>query len=149
MRYRREIEVAGEPADVLAYVADFSHSSEWDPGVVESRRLTDGPTAVGSRFELIAAFRGKSLRFEYVVTELEEARRVVAHGEGDKARSDDTITVAPADGGGTRLVYEADIRLKGVRRVAEPFLGGVFRRMGDDAIDGLAATLHTRIPGAR
>ena len=141
MRYRREIEVEGEPVEVFAYLADFEHAAEWDPGIVEARRLSEGPTRVGSRFEVIALFRGNRQRFEYVVTALEEARRVTLRGEGDRAVSDDEITVTPGLDGRTRVAYEADLRLKGVYRIAEPFLGSTFRRMGDDALDGLRARL--------
>ena len=141
MRYRREIEVAGDPADVFAYLADFEHTAEWDPGIVEARRLSEGPTRVGSRFEVIALFRGSRQRFEYVVTALEDGRRVALRGEGDRAVSDDEITVTAGLDGGARVAYEADLRLKGVYRIAEPLLGSTFRRMGDDALDGLRAQL--------
>lgn len=140
MRYRNQIEVAGEPADVFAYLSDFSHTAEWDPGIAEARRITDAPTARGSRFEVITLFRGNRQRFEYVVTELVDGRRIVLHGDGEKAVSDDAITVEAA-GGRTRVTYEASIRLKGALRIAEPFLGRMVRRMGDDALAGLKARL--------
>jgi carbon monoxide dehydrogenase subunit G len=140
MQYAREIEVPMPADEAFAYLADFSRAVEWDPGIEEARRLTPEPTAVGSRFEVIAVFRGNRQRFEYVVTEFEDGRRIALRGEGDKALSDDVITVSESNGG-TRIGYEADIRLKGVFRVAEPFLRSTFRRMGDDALDGLAARL--------
>ena len=140
MRYRREIEVARDPQDVFDYLADFANAAEWDPGIAEARRLTPAPTEVGSRFEVIAVFRGKRQRFEYVVADYEEGRRVALRGEGAKARSDDVITVSGGEGR-ARVGYEADIRLKGVYRIAEPFQRSTFRRMGDDALDGLARTL--------
>lgn len=140
MRYRSHVDVAGDPAEVFAYLADFSHTSEWDPGIAESRRLTDAPTAVGSRFEVIAVFRGNRQRFEYTVTELEAGRRIVLHGEGEKATSEDAIAVEP-HGAGTRVIYEADIRLKGLLRVVEPLLGRTFRELGDDALAGLQVRL--------
>jgi carbon monoxide dehydrogenase subunit G len=140
MRYAREIEVTTPPGETFAYLADFSHTSEWDPGIAEARRLTPEPTAVGSRFEVIALFRGNRQRFEYVVTEFEEGNRIALRGEGEKAISDDAMTLW-ASGGGTRIRYEADIRLKGVLRVAEPFLGGTMKKIGDDALDGLSARL--------
>ena len=144
MHYRRTIEVPCTAADAFAYVSDFSRVSEWDPGVVESRALgDDGPIDVGSRFELVGLFRGNRLRFEYVVTELEEGRRINLVGDGEKACSRDEIRVAEVDRK-TQLTYEADIRLKGVRRAAEPFLGRMFRRMGDDALDGLRRKLGAR-----
>ena len=140
MRYAREIEVPMAPGETFAYLADFSRAAEWDPGIVEARRLTPEPTAVGSSFEVIGLFRGKRQRFEYVVTELEEGNRIALHGEGEKAMSDDVMTISPS-AIGTRIAYEADIRLKGVLRVAEPFLGGTMKKMGDAALDGLRARL--------
>lgn len=146
MRYRREIEVEGDPASVFSYVADFANSAEWDPGILEARRLSPGATAAGSRFEVTAVFRGRQQRFEYVVTEYEEGRRVALRGEGEKALSDDVITVSSV-GGHTRVAYEADLRLKGAYRIAEPFLRSTFARMGDDALEGLASTLAARRSG--
>jgi carbon monoxide dehydrogenase subunit G len=140
MRYRREIEVPTPPGETFAYLADFSTTAEWDPGIAEARRLTPEPTALGSRFELIATFGGNRQRFEYVVTELEDGKRIALHGVGEKALSDDLITVV-STANGTRIGYEADIRLKGVRRIAEPFLRSAFTRMCDDAMDALAARL--------
>lgn len=140
MRYRREIEVAAAPEAVFAYLSDFANTAEWDPGIVEARRLTPAPTEVGSRFEVVALFRGRRQRFEYVVTGIEDPSRIALRGEGENALSDDVITVA-AGGSGTRVGYQAELRLKGVYRLAEPFLRTTFRRMGDDALDGLAARL--------
>lgn len=140
VRYRREIEVATAAEPTFAYLSDLANAAEWDPGIVEARRLTQAPTVVGSRFEVVALFRGRRQRFEYVVTELVEGMRVALHGEGEKALSDDVISVTPHEGG-ARVAYEADLRLKGVYRVAEPFLRSTFERMGDAALDGLAARL--------
>lgn len=140
VRYERSIEVPGDPEEVFAYLADFTHTAEWDPGISEARRLTPPPTEVGSRFEVVALFRGNRQRFEYAVTELDPGRRVALHGEGEKAVSEDEIAVSGADGR-TRVRYRADLRLKGVYRVAEPLLGGTFRRMGDEALEGLRRRL--------
>ena len=62
------------------------------------------------------------------------------HGDGAKATSDDVIELEPA-GTGTRITYVADLRLKGVLRVAEPFLGGTIATMGRNALTGLKAVL--------
>jgi carbon monoxide dehydrogenase subunit G len=138
--YRREITVAAPAEATFAYMADFENAAEWDPGIVEARRLTPAPTEVGSRFEVVALFRGRRQRFEYVVTEYRDGTRIALRGEGEKATSDDVIEVA-AEASGTRVTYSADLRLTGVYRIAEPFLGSTVRRMGDDALDGLAARL--------
>ncbi len=143
VQYERELLVEGDPGEVFAYLADFSNTAEWDPGIVEARRLTEPPTAVGSRFEVVALFRGNRQQFVYEVTELDEGRRIGLRGEGGKAVSEDVLTVTGGPDG-TRVGYRADLRLKGPYRIAEPFLGRTFTRMGDDALDGLAARLSAR-----
>lgn len=142
MRFRKTIEVARAPSEAFAYVADFSNTAEWDPGVAEARRLTEGPTAVGSRFEVIALFRGKRHRFEYVVTELEKGRHVAVHADGERAVSHDVVTVEPS-GGGSKVTYDAVSKMKGIYRLVEPVIAIVFRRMGNEALAGLKKALDT------
>ncbi|CAN5248284.1 SRPBCC family protein [soil metagenome] len=127
-------------AEAFAYVADFSNSAEWDPGIPEARMITDRPVRQGSEFEVVALFRGKRQRFHYVVTAFEAERRIVLTGEGEKARSVDEIKFEPA-GADTRIVYVADIRLRGIARVAEPLLAPIMNRMADDALAGLKTVL--------
>jgi dehydrogenase/reductase SDR family member 12 len=83
VRIRKEIEVRRPLREAFAYVAEFSNAAEWDPGIAEARRLTDGPVGQGTEFEVVALFRGKRHRFHYVVTGFEPERRVVLSGDGD------------------------------------------------------------------
>lgn len=140
LRLRKEIQVACSREEAFAYVADFSNSAQWDPGIAEARKITTEPTCQGSEFEVIALFRGKRQRFHYVVTAFEPDRRVVLTGEGEKAHSVDEITFEPT-GDGTRIVYVADIRLRRIGRVAEPFLVPIMNRMADAALAGLKSVL--------
>ena len=140
MRFSEEIVVARPAAEAFRYLADFENTAEWDPGIAEARQLTEGPVRVGSEYDVVALFRGKRQRFRYTVTELEDGRRVVLEGVGDKALSDDEITVEPT-GGGSRILYTADIRLKGLRRLAEPLLRPLLRKTVDEALAGLKQTL--------
>ncbi len=140
MHYRDDVQVACRVEEAFAYVADFANVAEWDPGVAESRRTTGGPLERGAEFELVALFRGSRVPLRYVVTVYEENHRVVLEGEGAKALATDTITFEDA-GSGTRITYEADLRMKGLYRLVEPFLGGTFERMGNDALAGLKSKL--------
>lgn len=139
-RFTEVIEVARPVEEAFAYVADFTTSAEWDPGILASRR-TSGDGGVGSTYEVEAEFRGKTLPFTYAVTSLEPGRRIVLHGEGEKATSDDDIAFEALPDGRTRITYDAELRLKGMLRVAEPFVGGAIRTMGAKALAGLKATL--------
>ena len=134
------IEVPRSPEESFAYVADFTTVAEWDPGIHASRKVS-GDGGVGSVYEVQAEFRGKTMPFTYTVTAFEQGRRIVLDGVGEKATSLDTISFEPAADGGTRITYSADFKLKGVLRVAEPFLGGTFKTLAKKALEGLAAKL--------
>jgi carbon monoxide dehydrogenase subunit G len=140
VRVGKEIQVSLPREEAFAYVADFANSAEWDPGIAAGTKITDGPVREGSEFEIVAVFRGKRQPFHYVLAAFEPGRRLVLIGEGEKARSVDEITFEPA-GGGTRIVYVADIRLKGIARVAELLLAPTMNRMADDALAGLKSVL--------
>ncbi len=122
-------------------MAEFETAAERDPGIVESRRTSEEHVGVGATYAVVAVFRGKRRSFRYQVIEYVDGQRIV-EGEGDKARSVDTIVVEPT-AGGTRVVYEADFRLEGVYRLVEPFLGGTFRALGAKALAGLKTALDS------
>lgn len=132
----------------MRLVADFSTAQDWDPGIARSERRGDGPVGLGSRFAVVARFRGREVPMDYAITAWDPPRRLVVRGEGDRAVAEDTVTFAPAAGGGTRVTYAGELRMKGVLRLAGPFLGGTFRRLGAEALDGLEAWLSERCGAA-
>lgn len=140
MRIQKEVEVRRPIAEAFEYVAEFSNAAEWDPGIAEAKKLTEGSVQKGSEFEVVALFRGKRQNFHYVVTDFEQCRRVVLSGDGARARSVDEIAFEPARSG-TRITYIADFHLKGIFRPAGVFLAPVMNRMGDDALEGLKGVL--------
>lgn len=118
------------------YVANFENIVEWDPGVIAARKTTDTAAGVGSAYYLDLNYGGSDLAMTYRITEFDAPHLVVLEGDGARSRAVDRISVSEANHA-TRVEYEADISLKGVFRLAEPFLGKLFARIGEDARDGL------------
>ena len=143
MRVKASTVVNRPIEDVFPYVLDLSTTTEWDPNIAEARKLTPGDVAVGSEFEVVAELRGRRIPFHYRLTELEAGSRFVAVGEGDKARSVDDVRVERVDGG-TRVTWGADITLKGVRRIVDPLMWPMYRKMGREAMAGLKTKLEAR-----
>ena len=141
---RKQIQVPAPIEEAFAYVADFATTAEWDPGIAEARRVDEGELGVGARFEVVADFNGRRLPLTYEITAFEPPTRVVLVGEGSTFSGTDEITLIPAAGGGTRITYEADINLKGLGMLAQPFMKGRFEQMGDDAVRGLERVLTGR-----
>ena len=136
----RSIVVPGEMATVFDYIADFSNTAAWDPGIESARRTSPGPVGEGSTFELIADFMGRKLLTTYEVVEHQRPNRVVVRGGTSRFTSTDTI-VLEAENGDVRIGYNAVFELKGVMSLAEPLLRSTFSKLADKAVAGLQATL--------
>jgi carbon monoxide dehydrogenase subunit G len=142
-RYVTSIDSPRDPEELFAYLSDFANAKEWDPGVVDASRAGTGPVQVGTEFRLVAAFMGRKVPITYAVTALDPPRSVTFRGENASVVSLDTISFEPR-GGGTRVTYDADLRLKGPARLADPVLKLAFNRIGDAAAAGLRGVLEGR-----
>jgi len=126
--------------EVFGYLAEFSNTAEWDPGIAEARMTSDGPVGLGSTFDVVALFRGRRVPVTYEVTVYEPSSRVVLVGRNKNFTGIDTIGVAP-EGDGTRVSWQAEFQMKGLGKLLQPFLGGVFEKLSVEAMDGLEKTL--------
>ena len=137
---RERIETKLGMHEAFAYVADFANSEQWDPGVASSLRLDEGAVRVGARYRLGIRMGGRVTSMEYEITRLEAPHRVVLEGRGSGVRAVDDITFN-ATLSGTRIDYIADIRLQGPLGLLAPFAGGAFRRIAENARNGMQRTL--------
>jgi carbon monoxide dehydrogenase subunit G len=137
---REQIDTTLPLDQAFAFVADFANADQWDPGVATSERTNDGPVGVGARYRLGVRMRGSVVPMDYEITILEPGRRVVLTGIGSGVEAVDDIRFQATDTG-TRVDYVADIRLRGVLRLAAPFAGGAFAKIGRDARDGMQRAL--------
>jgi len=129
--------------EAFDYLADFSRTAEWDPGVVTAKSLTKVPEGLGSRFEVTVAFLGQRMPLEYEITEFERPHRLVLTAVDGALRSVDEISFAERHGA-TRVTYEARIELEGVRRIADPVLDVLIQRVGRIAVRGLRERIAQR-----
>lgn len=133
--------------EAFAFLADFANAAIWDPGTATAERMDDGPIGVGSSFALGVRMVGSIRPMVYRIVRFEPDREVVLEGTGSGVAATDTMTFEPI-GEGTRVHYQADIRLLGWRRLLEPFLGGAFGRIASEARAGMERTLDRRARAA-
>lgn len=125
------------------YIADFANNQEWDPGTASSTRIDDGPVDRGARYQLDVRMGGRVAPMEYRIRDFERPHRVVLVGHGSGVDAVDDIRFERTDDG-TAIDYTADIRLGGILRIVQPFLGGTFAKIGRDAATGMTRTLASR-----
>ena len=126
---------------VFEFTADFSNSEKWDPGVVSSVKISDGPVGVGTMYDLEVKFGSGTIPMVYEITEYEPDTRVVLLGRGEKLTAVDEITFAFADNM-TVIDYTADLTFYNYFKYLGPLLNRPLRGVGEKALDGLVAALE-------
>ena len=139
MELRRIVTVATPLDKVFAYLADFTTTTEWDPGTVTTIRTT-GDGAVGTEYLNTSTFAGRATQLTYVVQELVPNQRISLRGENTTVIAHDTMTFRQTENG-TEVTYTADFAFKGIARLLAPVLRPAFNRLGDRAQTGMATAL--------
>jgi carbon monoxide dehydrogenase subunit G len=139
-RYAATITSRRPAADTFSYLATFSNTVDWDPGVISAEQLDPGPVGSGTRFRLAVPFLGRRMALTYQVVKIVPGSEVILAAEGRLLRATYRILVA-ADGAGATVSYEADVRLRGPLRLLDALLRPGFRAVGERAAAGLAQAL--------
>lgn len=146
MTVLQEHVVVPRPAnEAFDYVSDFTTTTEWDSTALEARKLTDGPIAVGTQFEVICALPIGSITLVYEVEELVANKKIVLAGQGRFFNIRDTITFTP-EKSGTRIDYRAEFDFRPwLRPLASRSQAGL-EKMGRESVAGLGEALRDDFP---
>ena len=140
MKVERTLALTPPPAEVFAYLADFTTNPEWDPAGVRTT-LMSGDGGVGTKYHNVSTFRGKEAELVYEVIEHDAPRKIVLRGENESLIAVDTMTFRPTADGGTELTYSADFTLKGPLRWFGWVAAPAFKKLGDEAEEGLLSAI--------
>ena len=116
--------VEAPPEELFDLLADPENEVQWNPDVLEIRRVDDGPVGVGSRWR--GRYRGIGT-MEITLSECERPQRLAFATKGSRMDMDFHFAFAPADTA-TELASHAEIRPKGALRLMAPLMGPMMRR---------------------
>ena len=140
-RYRVSIESAKPPPEAFGYLAEFDNIRDWDPSVASARRLDEGALRLGSTFEVVVQVGRRRLPLRYTIVRFEPGQVVALEANARWFRSFDEVSVSPS-GSGSVVTYDALLELQSLAKLAAPFMGRAFQRIGDDAAAGLRRVLR-------
>jgi carbon monoxide dehydrogenase subunit G len=136
---RREVTVQASAAKVFAFLSDFTTTTQWDPGTVETVQVS-GDGGVGTVYRNRSKIAGRETALTYEVIDRRDPEMIRLRGENGAVVATDTITVE-SRGSGSHVVYEAEFAFKGIWKVAGRLMGPAFRTLGNEAEKGLRETL--------
>ncbi|MGH3401171.1 MAG: SRPBCC family protein [Streptosporangiaceae bacterium] len=109
-----------KPAEeVFAFLADFENIPKWNYAIEETKKASDGPVRVGTRYRQTRSVPGRSVE-SFEVTVFEPARRLAMYGQVGPFQA--TISYElEARAGATRLVNHVELDpSKAMLRLAAP-----------------------------
>ncbi len=134
--------VINRPADeVFAYLSNHANAPEWQSAVIEADKVTEGPTAVGTRVRYVGKFLGKRIETTTTVTAYEPPRYFAFRSVAAPFPFEGTFTLEPQDGG-TRVVYAAQGEIGGFFKLAEGVVVGMMQRQNQHELQTLKDLLE-------
>lgn len=134
MHVERTFTVAKPIEEVFAYLGDFTHTEEWDPGTVTTTR-TGGDGGLGTTYANTSEFMGRRVELTYETITYDQPVRVQFRGRNTSATATDSMSLSPAGSGGsagTTVHYRADFDFGLLGNLVVPL---VIRRKLDKVAD--------------
>jgi carbon monoxide dehydrogenase subunit G len=140
-RYVVHVRTPMPPAEAFAYMADLTNFPEWDPGVDAVEQVKGDGAGPGAAFDIAVKLPGRTMTLRYETVAFDDtSNTMTAFARNALMTSKDTITVE-ADGNGSIVTYDAELKLRGLLGLSDPLLGLTFNQIGDRAAAGLVDTL--------
>ncbi len=121
-------------------MADLRNFAAWDPGVSSATIRDDAEPGLDTAYNVTA----NGARLVYRTVEYDRPGRVVVEANTSRLRSYDVIEVTERDGG-SAVLYDATLELKGLFKLGEPVMKLMFNRIGDAAAAGLESALKGKL----
>ena len=119
--FKHTIHIDRTPAQVWAFMMDFSKASRWRDHVRDMRILTDGPLRVGTELQVTFQLPDRVHTARCEVCAFETARRFALRTVSRKATGTFEYLLAP-DGAGTMVTFSCDLRPHGLMWLLAPMM---------------------------
>lgn len=115
--------------DVFKYIAvDYAQNHpKWDPKVVSTEVTSKGPLAAGSTGKEMRKRGSQTQTYMWQVTEFEANKKLTFKTTSGPAQFSSSYLFQAADGG-TKVVWRAELGLKGFMGLFELMVKGAFRK---------------------
>ncbi|MEQ9463869.1 MAG: SDR family NAD(P)-dependent oxidoreductase [Haliea sp.] len=140
-----KIDVPRPVREAFDYIKDFRTTAEWDATAIAAEKLSAGPVAVGTRFNVTCEMPVGSVDLLYTVTHLEPDKAIELHGSCRLFEVDDVIHFSET-ATGTHIDYRASFNFKIPLGPAQGALRKGMEKMGYNSVQGMKRALEDDYP---
>jgi uncharacterized protein YndB with AHSA1/START domain len=112
--------------EIFAFVADQTNAPQWQDGLLEVRRTTDGPVGVGTKHTAVRKFLGRKLELTNEYVKYEPNKLITFTGDGSSRFEVSYLTEATAEG--TKITCQMQMEQGGLFGLAEPLIARSLKR---------------------
>jgi uncharacterized protein YndB with AHSA1/START domain len=129
--------------EVFAYVSDLRHCAEWQVGVAEVRKTSEGPLGIGTTFRFVREFLGRKMEAttEFVGYEPNTGCTFRAVSDSMPGESTYLFESTPT---GTKVTSMVAMSPRGLARLATPLIAMGLRRGMESGLRELKDLLERR-----
>lgn len=140
MKFTNTVTIRCPRSDVFAYLADFEKIPRWNYAIEQTRKITDGPVGVGSRYHQTRTLPRRSQE-TFEVVGFEPEHTIVIRGDLGPFHGDVSY-VLETSGGATVLTNTMDLTASGPLRLVAPIASAGIRNAVAANLDVLRQTLE-------
>ena len=140
-RVTGEVLINRPVALVFDYVADQRNEPIYNPRMLRSEKITDGPIGVGTRFRATARSGRRVVEMLIEITEYNRPRRLGSRTTMSSVGVNGGLTFEPVDGA-TRMSWSWEVSPRGPLRLLGPLIARQGRRQEQTIWTGLKAQLE-------
>ncbi len=144
-----KVEIARPAREVFAFVADQTNAPQWQTGLEEVRRLTDGPIGVGSEHEFVRTFAGRRFASRNRFVAFEPGRYVRFEIPSGWITGTASYRTEASHSAGTVLTSRMEFRARGPLSLLEPVLSRILAKDSRRDEQRLKSLLEHRDPSTR
>jgi uncharacterized protein YndB with AHSA1/START domain len=129
--------------EVFAYVGDQTNTPQWQSGLVEVRRTSEGPIGVGTKHTFVRMFMRRRMEADNEYVTYEPNKRIAFRTTSGPVRLEASY-VFESTGAGTRLTSLIEMDASGFMSLAEPLIAAGLKREMKTAFRVLKDLLESR-----
>jgi uncharacterized membrane protein len=130
--------------EVFSYVSNLTHSAEWQNGLEEVRKTTEGPLGVGTQFALVRTFIGRKMEASNEITEFVPNAKVAFKTTSGPIPLEASYHFETI-GKDTKLTSKIEMQPKGFVSLAEPLISASLQRDVEASLGFLKNMLENRV----
>ena len=139
---RNTLEVRRPVSAVYDFVVNLENVPKWQPAVIQTKRVTEGPIREGTQFREVAKIMGRSVESICEITRLEAGKTLAFRGTSNGPFTYATTYTFESLGESTRIAIVGEFRFMGFWRLFEPFAGVMLKLESGKELAAMKAAIE-------